>query len=248
MLSNIHAPLREHNAVADDDLIIVVPYVDTIGLFFVRHPPVGARKLIEPLTRRRTIIDTAYARHHGVVGYRLTVHQPSPTVLLLLNHLQVGHRYGAPICRVDIAVDWCFREQPLAKLMHDWAHDHLRLRWRPRGRMFRAINEHDDSHTDYAVCQRDRIADGKRRSPRDRGFYSDQPSKVTGMPCCHAELKFQNARACRAQGWYLPSDLLRLDPDALANKHLRIAAFGRSYPLTVLCIPKKLVWFPSRQP
>jgi hypothetical protein len=244
-MQTIHAPAGGHNAVADD--LIIVPYVDTVGMFFARYLPVGTRRLLEPLTRHRTIIEPAYARHHGLVNYHLTVHQPSAAVVLLLTHLQAQHRYRACICRVDVAVDWCWHDHALAKLMHQWAYEHLRLRWRRPGRRFRAVDAFSDDHTDYMISQRDRTADGKRRSARDLALYSSRskPSKVTGLPCCHAELRFQNAAACRAQGWHLPTDLLRLNPHALANRHLRIDNLGTSFPLTALCIPRKLVWFPT---
>ena len=245
---------------SDAPELVIVPYIDTIEYFCVRYVPDGIRTHMENVIgRRRIIIEPALDRHGAVIGHRLAVHQPSPAALLMGNHLQDVHRYGAPISRVDIAVDWCFPVPNINVETHQWMGDHVILRWRRPGRM------HRYSDTLYWVNQRDRKEQGQRRSARDVGLYHDRPSKITGVPCTHLELKFQNAEACRRQGWHQPSDLLRIDPHELFNKHLRLAICdlaGRGFtraqhlkhrrpqlitatgPLTALCIPRKLVFLP----
>jgi hypothetical protein len=61
-------------------------------------------------------------------------------------------------------------------------------------------------------------------SPRNIAIYSDKPSKPDGSPCCHVELRFTGAAACRRAGL---SDLRLLaggiDAFALLNRQTKLS-------------------------
>ena len=61
----------------------------------------------------------------------------------------------------------------------------------------------------------------ERRSSWNTALYSDLPSKVTGKPCVHVELRLRGEDAILQQGFCTPDDLIALDISAFLRQRLR---------------------------
>ncbi len=89
------------------------------------------------------------------------------------------------------------------------------LNWRRPQRM------HDDRGTLYWTAQHI----GETPPDRNLAEYHDLPSKLDGRPVVHLELRFQTSDAVKAENLHLPSDLEKLNPRALFDKHLSVIDF-----------------------
>jgi hypothetical protein len=201
------------------NVVSVVSYVDSVELFCEGRVPTGTRRMLEAALGKRLRIDPCKSNGY-TVGYRVVVHQPSIGVLQILDQLVEQHE--AKLYRADIATDWCVLTSLKARQLARALKRYLLLRWRRRGPM-RFDGDDTDEETTHWINQNARRNRGKRRSARDVGLYSSKPSKITGLPCAHLELKFYNSRAVRAEGWHmLPSHVAHTDPGKLFGKHLRL--------------------------
>lgn len=192
-----------------------VAYVDTVELFFRGYLPLGIRKRMTQVCSRA--LRTTPVKEHG---FRLTVQKPSISVLMELDRWQLDYR--ATLSRFDIAVDF-FPAIEQIEVFSDLIKQHLVLKW-GKGKM------HDLDHGTYWINQKQR----KRRSNRDMLVYSDKPSKITGHPCVHLELKFYRAQSCKRANVYMASQLVDLDPSALFVKWIGWSDVSDKYSVKVI--------------
>jgi len=150
-------------------------------------------------------------------GVRYIIHQPTPELLRALDE------YGGIISRVDIAFDIFPLHQSIDEMAELIRSDAL-LRWRALGRM------HDCETTLYWVEE----YKGCTRPDRNLGEYHDHVSKLDGRPTVHLELRFQTAESTKAENLHLPSDLEKLNPRELFDKHIRLADFLRHIQRDIL--------------
>jgi hypothetical protein len=185
---------------SDDDLTSilakVIVYIDTVMLYV----PLLRQGVVKRL-RRVSGWAFAFRIPRNRFGRVIVVQQPGRVALRYLDLLQ--RRLKGTMCRVDIAYDL-----PVTK---QWLERHVLLRYRRKGAM------HDVEGTIYATRQRSRA----RKSNRDYSLYDDLASKITGLPKqTHFELRFQSGRAIRNEQWKKPSDLARINPTALFERHV----------------------------
>jgi hypothetical protein len=65
-------------------------------------------------------------------------------------------------------------------------------------------------------------ASDKRRTARNIVIYGDKPSKVTGGDCCHVELRYDRAAACKARGVRTCDDLVTYDPVKYLDRDIKL--------------------------
>ena len=80
---------------------------------------------------------------------------------------------------------------------------------------------HDEENGLYWVEQVSR----SRRSNRDLVTYDDKPSKITGTPCTHLELRFYGTASVRKQGFERVTDLIGINPCLLFKRHIKLVEF-----------------------
>lgn len=168
--------------------------------------PVGFRKRIEPIYRRRIRIEPCVDERGRLWGHRTIFQQPTISTLMIL--AQEAEAHHAKLCRVDIAYDFF-------KYSREWILQHVIFRRRRRGIM------RDKCTTTYWAWTND-----GERSGRNLVLYSDRPSKVAGKGnVTHLELRLLNAGAVRRAGFSSVRDLIRVDPRAVFEHNIKLVDF-----------------------
>ncbi|MCK1547168.1 hypothetical protein IVB12_35915 [Bradyrhizobium sp. 179] len=193
----------------DEPLIAKVEaYLDTLELTYPRRPKgllAEARAILGRPVWFKDISDAEGNRW----GVRLHLHQPTPELLTALD------KYGGSLSRFDIAFD-IFPFDMSIELMAKVIRECAILRWRRPQAMFEF--ESTLYWTEWHL--------GQIRPDRNLAEYHDLPSKIdAGKPAVHLELRFQTSDAAKAQNLHRPSQLIRLNPRALFDKHIRILDF-----------------------
>jgi hypothetical protein len=194
-------------------------YVDTLKLHFhmtkdvLRKLPLVREILRVPGRYCRVVrFDKCEDRNKTVWGSNLVIQQPKREILPLLDELLERYRKKrSSLCTVDIAVD-VVTDQP--ERLKQWWVEHGILRWRRRGQMFACEGTMD------WVCHEDRWHKGMRGAARNLTAYADKPSKITGEDVAHLEVRFRRAHAVRGIGCRVPSDVLKLNPQKIFEKHV----------------------------
>jgi hypothetical protein len=182
------------NAAASD----VYAYLDTVELFF---PPLRREAYQEVARYER--LEECRRRDGQLVGCRLIRNWPSISKDWLQHADLLARKYRGVLHRVDVAVDTKstpgLREQIVNSAV---------LKWSTKE------GTHDRKRTVYWVHRKG------RRSRRQLVLYDDKPSKITGEPCLHLELRLFTAPVIRRQGLHKPGDLLGLNPKQLFDRHV----------------------------
>jgi len=192
----------------DEPLIAKVEaYIDTLELTYPRRPKgllAEARAILGRPVWFKDISDAEGNRW----GVRLHLHQATPELLMALD------KYGGSLSRFDIAFD-LFPFDMSTELMAKVIRECAILRWRRP----QAMLEFESTlyWTEWHL--------GHIRPDRNLAEYHDLPSKIDGRQTVHLELRFQTSDAAKAQNLHRPSQLVRLNPRALFDKHIRILDF-----------------------
>ncbi|HVQ71167.1 MAG TPA: hypothetical protein VMT08_27040 [Bradyrhizobium sp.] len=184
-------------------------YIDTVGISYPRRPKgllSEARAILGRKVWFSDIVDASGKRW----GTRLPLHQPTPELLRALD------QYGGCVSRADVAFDIFPLHMTLAE-MAAFVRTNALLRWRRPQAMF-------DCETTLYWTEKHGEGD---RPDRNLAEYHDLPSKLNGKPTVHIELRFQTSDACKAENLHQPSDLGKLNPRELFEKHIRIIDFER---------------------
>jgi hypothetical protein len=178
-------------------------YIDTIEAFFSRIRPAETLRRLKQVSAKALLTQ---CRKNGLVwGYRLTVHQPSLSVLQKLDTLAI--ELEGILSRLDTALNYPKQILPKPKVLK-----HVTLKWRRAGVM---LDIRDTSYWNG-------FQEGKRPSPRDLVCYDDKPNKVTGeLNSTHIELKLRRARVLKANGINNIQDVINLNPFNLFMKHIK---------------------------
>jgi hypothetical protein len=188
-------------------------HCDTLALHFWRKPA-GMLSAIRAINRREVFWERCRDAQGATRGYNLIVQQPQIKTLLALDRWKLEH--GGCISRFDITAELTPTDPTMTiEELKQWLICRLILKWRPAGPSFEIGSNF------YLVKQSAR--DDGRKSKRDLLIY-DRPSKLqegAGRKICQFELRFQRAEAARREDQILPSDLIRLDPQALIHKHIK---------------------------
>lgn len=192
-------------------------YCDTIGLFFRRGVHVQELGLVAKLQGGAEKVLWQDCRDDKKIlrGHRLIVHQPTKETLLLLDDIQ--HKYDAAMCRVDIALDLMTAfSAELKQLLAT----QLVMNYRPKGPMY------DFLDTTYLVSFAWRKQRGKRPACRAVAIYADKENRFTGeTDCVHWEIRFLGSSVVRPAGFRKPSDMLRINPMLVFDKHMKLSTF-----------------------
>lgn len=180
-------------------------YIDTIEVHFRPYRPEGLLRAVQAQGCKAWYV--ACEANGMDAGYRLIVHQPKPATLKLLDQHQRDH--GGKLCRFDVALD-LLTSPKKRHAMRRWLEAHAVLRSRRSGSM----------NTVGATLYWTNYA--PKRSNRDLVLYADRPSKITGGPCVHFELRFYNSAAIRRAGYGHARDLIALNPRQLFARHVKL--------------------------
>ena len=207
---------RNTNA-PDGDFPHGVAYLDNLRVWFPRLSQ-QERARLEPHGRNGLKIKRCRAStpSNWPPGLVVIVPRPTQSILRDLDALQFREgKYHGRISRVDVACDWPFLTQTAADAAKHYLHDHLLLPHRRKGPM-QTWDSGAVAWLKYKIGQ---------RPSKNLICYADKPSKIMKSPCCcHLEIRFFNARACRAAGLHRVGDLIELDPAQLFDRSIRLAS------------------------
>lgn len=150
----------------------------------------------------------------------ITVHSPSDETLLMLDTICKVAK--GTVTRFDIALD---HHSGNPQAMKSWLVKHAVVKHRPKATRPRSNGDdppplmmRDVGDTTYWHNQTNRI----KCTRREIVCYADRVSKVTREPCCHFELRIQQADAVRRNGVHKPSDIARLNPAELFARNVTL--------------------------
>lgn len=159
-----------------------VAYIDTLVLFCAHCLPKGELTLLRKHYGRRMIV-----KPHPVPGrpqarrLKLTIHQPVEATLERLTGLQADRFV---VHAVHIAVDFLCGDRRQAHLAAEYLTRGIVQNWRRRGH-----RSHLEENSRYWKLD--------SRAPRNIALYGDRLSKTGLGACCHFEMRFTSAAACR---------------------------------------------------
>jgi hypothetical protein len=158
--------------IAAGDITKVISYCDTIGVYCWRRLPAG---LFSQL--RRQYGGNLWPRQNDF-GWVIEINQPTRQTLTQLAPFE-----GELFClsRADIATDLLTSTKAEAISGANLVKQHMIQNWRRR-------QESVTVETTTYWC---------RRARRNIAVYGDRPSKVTGQPCVHVEMRFVGAGAVK---------------------------------------------------
>lgn len=136
--------------------------------------------------------------------FRIVLQKPSRELLSFIQ----GRIPANMVNRFDIAVDLAVPNVAAARRLQGFFDKHIIQPWRGK----RTSTTVD--HTEYwaGAWQRRNIA-----------VYSDRPSKISGGPALHIELRFYSTHVCRGCGVSTLSDLIDYHPRHAILRYCRIA-------------------------
>jgi len=187
----------------------IAAYLDTVEIWFPLLRIEDYRKVA-----RHGRLEECRTRYGRLIGCRLIRNQPSKAWLQQAD--QLARSYRGMLHRVDVALD--MEPRPgLRELIVTTAV----LKWAAKTGM------HDNGCTMYWVY--------RKCSRRNLVLYDDRPNRITGeLDCLHLELRLIGADIIRRQGFHKPSELLRLNPRQLFDKHVKWSEAGEAYVKTIM--------------
>lgn len=172
-------------------------YVDTISVLL--------QKPLELSRLRRDnhgqIIPYASKVRHAACGYR--IHRPTQRTIDYISTERPNHL----VTRFDLALDFIVASANADLLLAEFFRQHLTQPW--RGKRHRTVYE----GTIYL---------GPASTRRNTALYVS-PSKITGQPAVHLEMRYIRAGTCRRRGVHRVGDLSALDIDACIRRDIRFS-------------------------
>jgi hypothetical protein len=182
----------------------IATYIDTVELFF-RSIPIGLRKSVENIIRKRLLIKACKGRRGKIWGYRLVLNRPSYELLRFFAGLQLTH--WCCVSRVDLAVDFITETQGHADVVALFIRQHLVLRHRRK---------------DLLKKVESTVYWNSKSRAKNPVLYADKPARtIEGRPpCAHFELRILRARAIKRAGIVSIDSLIALDVAAAINRYV----------------------------
>jgi hypothetical protein len=175
----------------------VISFIDTIELFF-RRPPRGLRTKLQLLIRKRVLIRNVNDENNVFRGVRVVLQQPDKKLLRNLTKLD----WKFKLHRLDIAYDF------IAASITDAGSVTERLKSSIVLKYARSLPFQYQTVTYWA----------KPSASRNLVLYSDRPSRKSGLPCAHLELRLIRTATLRRFGLNELEDVLTLDPVEILNR------------------------------
>jgi hypothetical protein len=194
----------------------VTAYLDTVECFLPRLTTEQYRTC-----RRFGQIKECRNHRDQLWGYRLILNQPDPQTLLRVDPLV--EQYRGTVCRFDLAIDI---QAPDPEAVKQLILRQAVLRWRRRGPMHEA-GEHRDETVYWSY--------GKGWRTKNLVIYADKHNRFTGeLGCVHLELRFLRTKTVRVQGVHRITDLFKVNPKALFDRHVKWSDDADKYVLKVI--------------
>ena len=198
------------------DLIIAkVPYIDRMTVWFLREPHFDMDYLEQhcgqrPKLRNKKMRHSA-AEFTRLVRYQLELFQPTQEALRYLAR-ETENRVRYYINYVEIPLDFIARMQENVKTIRRFFDRCWVKKWHVNKRLVR-IAKDDYDFSDDVFADTGTTYYSPRKATVNYVIYSDKPSKMNGMPCCHLEVRLNGHPTLRrlrldSFGAYLPSDFL----------------------------------------
>jgi hypothetical protein len=187
-------------------IITTVAFVDTISLFYRGMFPCHQLSWLRARFGRRMILKSFKAPGDTFHGGLITLHQPDVETLERLSAIP---KQRFVVNAVHIAVDFICPDQGQAKLAAAFLGRAAVQKWHRRNH-----HSHQEKNTYYWR---------RGRSTRNIAMYGDRISKTGEGPCCHVEMRFTCAAACRRASLDLNHLLHGLDVLQLLDGQARIA-------------------------
>jgi hypothetical protein len=197
--AQLKCALAEHLETVRTQIAGYVAYVDTVEIL-----------LMHPLThdqsaklRRLAIGEITY--HRSKTGlFVARIQRPTLSCISYLTKLVPDHI----VTRFDIAFDLLTHSSKQAQQVQNSILRHLTQPWRGHRKVTR-----------YQTT----IYYGAKRTRRNLAMYATRPSKLTGGPAAHIELRYSTAASCRRRRVNQLKDLVRLAPAQLLAKDCRLS-------------------------
>ena len=211
----IDPPPISETALDEPPIAVIMPYLDSLGMSYRRSK--GLMGEVSKIVGQRKIRIDPIQRGSKIFGSRYTFHQPTPELLHALD------KYDGCISRFDIAFDIIPLDMSVP-LMASVIRANTFLLYRHRQPMFEI----------GGTLYWGQLHRGNTPPDRNLAEYHNLPSKLTGRPIVHLELRFQTSDAVKAENLRrspdrkirpLPSDLEKINPRELFDKHIRIIDF-----------------------
>ncbi|MGM5051338.1 hypothetical protein AB8A20_20865 [Tardiphaga sp. 604_B6_N1_1] len=197
----LHAPIADIEA-----------YVDTLKLSFHGRRPKGLLAELRKLSGGKAWPEPIISPDGQPRGVSYIIHQPTPELLRALD------KFGGTIARIDFAFDFFPHDISTAE-MAGFLRRNAILKWRRQG------YPHEYEGTAYWSQHHK----GERNPDRNMLEYHDKPSKLRSdaAPIAHLELRFQTAEAIKREKILKPSDIIRMSPAKLFDRHICLIDFQR---------------------
>ncbi len=198
----------EYEAITSDIHERIV-FFDTIQILL--RGPLSGRKLAQIQAAMGGEVHY-FTRKQPNAGYprRLLIQLPTQAGLKLLHEFAPEHLVN----RLDVALDLTVKDQGSLEILDDFIFRRLVQPW------------HGKRHVQTSGSVRYFARDPWTN--RNLAIYSDRPSKITGGPCLHIEMRIRNAAACRRYKASSISDLPSVDIHDLIRRQIRLTAVDPS--------------------
>jgi hypothetical protein len=180
---------------ADDCFV----YVDTVAILLPRRLTSQEYLRIQGTCRD---LDSWPTQIYGMASY--TIQQPTISTLRLITLLFPDHI----VTLLDIAIDFVSENKRTVSRIKNFLHRYVTQPRRGNSRI--AVHK----GTVY-FCRR-----GARRNI---ALYDSKPSKITGLPAAHLELRYRTARICKSRGIKKLTDLENFQISSFIDRDLRIS-------------------------
>jgi hypothetical protein len=181
-------------------------YVDTIALFHPGMFPSDQLSWLRTRFGRRMFLKSCKGPGNAFRGGLITLHQPDVETL---ERLIAIPKKQFVLSAAHIAVDFICSDQGQAKLAAELLGRATVQKWHRRNH-----HSHREKNTHYLR---------RGGSTRNIAVYGDRDSKTGEGPCCHVEMRFTGADACRRAGLDLNKLFDGLDALRLLESQARIA-------------------------
>ena len=162
-------------------------YLDTITLFSRQPLPHQVFREVRRLQKKPLVSRVIRITDNGECRlaslFFSSIHQPT---VATMGYLAPMHDRKFTLHAAHVAFDFLVADEQQALNAQVYFDRHLQQKWRRRQDCW---SEHNSLYW--------RI---DRKAPRNIALYSDRPSKTGSDHCCHLELKFTGADACRRAG------------------------------------------------
>jgi hypothetical protein len=200
----------------------VWPYFDKIQIWLRQPIDRATADMLRKMCGRGGIyVDPLLgARFDRAYRQRIELRQPSPAALQW-----VANRPDALINRLEIALDYIFKDINQKDEAFDFLHRRLVRRWHGKKQKIKLVRSGKERRKAELVDEDD-IETGQTRydagrAPNKIVFYRNQYSRITGeLHCLHLEWHANGKKAVQALGIKTGEDLLKFDHRAFWKRRL----------------------------